>query len=958
MFGISRRSIQLVKENSTLYHRRIVLALNIMADGAEDKPFLVEYAAQGRAKCKTCKQQIEKSVTRIGKLVSNPFGEDGGMMKQWYHVPCIFDTLSRARATTKKIDSTDDLGGFENLKDDDQAKILSLIKDLAVKMSSPKKKAVQSTLPYGKPKPSTPSKVGPADGKKSSSSGSGSHSSSPLKGETDEHSKDNSFHEFRRICINLAEEPSYNNKSKILSEFFAKGSSGDGFTGDLTLWVKTLLPAVNKRVYNLQSKQLVKLYSQIFGCSQDDMITDLEQGDVSETLSTFFQSSSLLKPLKKSLISLLEVDAFLDKLKTLTKEDDQQRELTKMTRRCSANDLKFIIRLIKHDLRMNTGAKHVLDAIDPNAYEAFQASNNLTDVVQRCLQKKESNAGVLPGMSKKLSIKASLMTPVKPMLAEACKSFSQALKKCPKGMYAEIKYDGERVQVHKSGNEFQFFSRSLKPVLAHKVAPIKDHLPKACPHGNSLILDSEVLLVDNKTSKPLPFGTLGIHKKSAFKDASVCLFIFDCLQFNDENMMKKSMTERRKVLEQNVTVIPNKIMLSEMNFLKTEKELSKLMTRAIKEGLEGLVLKDINGIYEPGKRHWLKMKRDYLEEGAMADTADLVVLGAYYGTGNKGGLMSIFLMGVWDPATKQWCTVARCGNGHDDKTLERLNRELKMKKISKDPSKVPLWLNIHRTLVPDFVVEDPKKSPVWEITGAEFSKSTTHTADGISIRFPRVTRIRDDKDWQTANDLPHLKVLFKNSRASTNVADLVDNDDDDNADDDDDATDDDHDPPTKDKEMKNESPSKESNETEKITRKRKTLDYQENSSPGKRAKSACKYGSKCYQKSEDHLQKFSHPQNDNGDESSPSKNKTLKDIFQGLTIFLANDLEDSAKLRRYIIAYDGDVVDEFEKTTASHIVSNTKGGHTMDRPVKLISPSWIWKCIKKGHLVPENKFAL
>ncbi|XP_022799569.1 DNA ligase 3-like isoform X2 [Stylophora pistillata] len=766
MFGISRRSVQLVKENSIFRCRRIVLALNIMADGAEGKPFLVEYAAQGRAKCKTCKQQIEKSVTRIGKLVSNPFSEDGGMMKQWYHVSCIFDTLSRARATTKKIESTDDLGGFENLKDDDQSKILSLIKDLAVKSSAPKKKTLQSTLGFGKPKPSTPSKITSADGKKSTTNGNGSHSSSPLKGDADD-SKDNSFREFRRICIKLAEEPSYNNKSKILSDFFEKGSSGGGFVGDLMLWVKMLLPAVNKRVYNLQSKQLIKLYSQIFGCSQDDMITDLEQGDVSETVSTFFESGSLLKPLKKSLISLQEVDAFLDKLKTLTKEEDQQRELTKMTRRCSANDLKFIIRQIKHDLRMNTGAKHVLDALDPNAYEAFQASNNLADVVQRCLQRKETNASVLPGMSKKLSIKASLMTPVKPMLAEACKSFSQALKKCPNGMYAEIKYDGERVQVHKSGNEFQFFSRSLKPVLGHKVAPIKDHLPKACPHGNNLILDSEVLLVDNKTSKPLPFGTLGIHKKSAFKDASVCLFIFDCLQFNDENMMKKSMTERRKVLEQNVTVIPNKIMLSEMNFLKTEKELSKLMTRAIKEGLEGLVLKDVNGIYEPGKRHWLKMKKDYLEEGAMADTADLVVLGAYYGTGNKGGLMSIFLMGVWDPATKQWCTVAKCGNGHDDKTIERLNRELKLKKISKDPSKVPFWLNIHRSLVPDFVVEDPKKSPVWEITGAEFSKSTTHTADGISIRFPRVTRIRDDKDWQTANDLPHLKVLFKNSRGST-----------------------------------------------------------------------------------------------------------------------------------------------------------------------------------------------
>lgn len=47
---------------------------------------------------------------------------------------------------------------------------------------------------------------------------------------------------------------------------------------------------------------------------------------------------------------------------------------------------------------------------------------------------------------------------------------------------------------------------------------------------------------------------------------------------------------------------------------------------------------------------------------------------------------------------------------------------------------------------------------VWEITGAEFTKSDIHTADGISIRFPRVTRIRDDKDWKTATDLPRLKV--------------------------------------------------------------------------------------------------------------------------------------------------------------------------------------------------------
>lgn len=53
--------------------------------------------------------------------------------------------------------------------------------------------------------------------------------------------------------------------------------------------------------------------------------------------------------------------------------------------------------------------------------------------------------------------------------AEACKSVEMAMKKCPNGMLAEVKYDGERVQVHKKGNEFRYFSRSLKPVLPHKV---------------------------------------------------------------------------------------------------------------------------------------------------------------------------------------------------------------------------------------------------------------------------------------------------------------------------------------------------------------------------------------------------------------------------------------------------------------------------------------------------------
>jgi DNA ligase-3 len=70
-------------------------------------------------------------------------------------------------------------------------------------------------------------------------------------------------------------------------------------------------------------------------------------------------------------------------------------------------------------------------------------------------------------------------------------------------------------------------------------------------------------------------------------------------------------------------------------------------------------------------------------------------------------------------------------------------------------------------MAPDFIAKDPKASPVWEITGAEFSKAEMHTADGISIRFPRVTKIRDDKNWKTSTSLSELKALFEASKEST-----------------------------------------------------------------------------------------------------------------------------------------------------------------------------------------------
>ncbi|XP_020296754.1 DNA ligase 3, partial [Pseudomyrmex gracilis] len=344
--------------------------------------------------------------------------------------------------------------------------------------------------------------------------------------------------------------------------------------------------------------------------------------------------------------------------------------------------------------------------------------------------------------------------------AEACTSVEMAMQKCPNGILSEIKYDGERVQVHKNGNDFRYFSRSLKAVMPHKVNLFADYIVQAFPDGDDLILDSEVLMVDNETGKPLPFGTLGIHKKAQFKNANVCLFIFDCLYYNGKILIDKSIQERRNILKNRITEIPNRIMLSEVHEVHNLRDLTERIIHILKMDHEGLVLKDINSKYEPGKRHWLKVKKDYLCGGAMADSADLVVLGAWYGTGNKGGIMSIFLMGCYDEERDKWLTVTKVHTGHDDSTLTALQDELDMIKIGKDVNKLPNWLLANKSMVPDFIARDPKKQLVWEITGAEFTNQGVHTAD-ISIRFPRVTRIRRDKDWSTATTLNELRKLFQ-----------------------------------------------------------------------------------------------------------------------------------------------------------------------------------------------------
>lgn len=524
-------------------------------------PFFVERAKGGRANCKGCKGNCPSGELRIAKHMPSPYGENQ-TMKSWHHVDCFMNALLKQRPTTKRVDTIDDIGNWQTLSKEDQEFLLKKLNETEKLYEEKNSGKYKAKLLKNESKPKT--------------------STTPLSKDSKSDSKlvatnDNKFSTFFKLCKKISKVDAYTEKTAAVNNFFQKGTNGT-FEGDLALWCKLLLPQVNKRVYNLKSKQLVKLFSRIFNTDHDDMLTQLEQGDIADTIKKFFTRAKTVHPALESTLTIQDIEDFLEDLSRLTKEEEQIYHFKKLVKKCTEDDLTMLIRLIKGDLRINAGPKHILEGVHPDAYAAFQTCRDLNMVLQRVLP---DNTGIKHKDGNNISVEAkiSLMTPVIPMLAEACKSVEMAMKKCPNGMVSEIKYDGERVQVHKKGTEFKYFSRSLKPVMPHKVSHFKNFLPQAFPKGVDMILDAEVLMVDTNTGNPLPFGTLGIHKKSEFKDAQVCLYVFDCLYYNGKVLIDLPIRKRRQTLRENMVEVTNHVMFSEQELIRKPSDLAKMIAK-------------------------------------------------------------------------------------------------------------------------------------------------------------------------------------------------------------------------------------------------------------------------------------------------------------------------------------------------------------------------------------------
>jgi DNA ligase-1 len=376
-----------------------------------------------------------------------------------------------------------------------------------------------------------------------------------------------------------------------------------------------------------------------------------------------------------------------------------------------------------------------------------------------------AKAIVEQGLDGVKKFEVSVGEPIRPMLAERLSSPEAILEKFGGRCAAEYKYDGERLQAHKQGNEVMLFSRRLENISSQY--PDAVDLFKKCVKAENAILECECVAVDADTGEMRPFQEL-MHRRrkygieEAIEEYPVSLFVFEALYVDGKDLTFSSYPVRRKALEKAISQ-SDRVKLANSVIATDVKELERFFLEAIEDGCEGLVCKSIakDSVYQAGARGWLwiKYKRDYKSE--MTDTVDLVVVGAFHGRGKRAGAYGAVLLTAYNPDNDTFETVTKCGTGFTDEDLVKLPKMLEKHVVKQKHSRVNSLLEADVWFEPAVTLE---------VLGAEITLSPIHTCamdsvrkgSGLAIRFPRFTgNYRIDKSAEDATTVSEIIEMYR-----------------------------------------------------------------------------------------------------------------------------------------------------------------------------------------------------
>lgn len=583
----------------------------------------------------------------------------------------------------------------------------------------------------------------------------------------------------------------------LVSQFFLqilRSSTPDKLVKVVYLFINRLGPDYEPDLeLGLGETLLIKAISECYGRPASKIKKDYQEvGDLGVVAQKSRSGQpTMFKPPR------LDVDTVFENLTKIAKstgKDSQSRKISTINRMLTACDMKtseakFLIRSLEGKLRIGLAEKTVLISL-AQAFVDFEAKNQ--KVSPERLTKAEDtireaysqipNYEIIVKSAYKFGIFNLLdhcaLTPgipLKPMLAKPTRSISEILDRFQGHEFTcEYKYDGERAQVHVlSDGRVKVYSRNSEDMSQRYpdlVSIMKEFLSKEGSAIKSVILDCEAVAWDRNTDKILPFQILSTRKRKDVEEKDIkvhiCLFAFDILYYNGAPLISKSLAERREILFSNLVPVEGKFQFATHKNTSDVDEMQAFLNESVQNSCEGLMVKMLHGPssqYEPSKRsiNWLKLKKDYLS--GVGDSLDLVVIGAYLGKGKRTGSYGGFLLATYNSDTGEYETTCKIGTGFSDDDLASLYSLLKPTEIDV-PKSYYVYDRENSNAVPDVWFEP---TTVFEVLTADLSLSPIYKSGhqlygkGISLRFPRYIRIRDDKSTEDATSSSQITELYE-----------------------------------------------------------------------------------------------------------------------------------------------------------------------------------------------------